>query len=172
MARSNQTDRTTRTRTRTANLTGLYVAVLGIAIFNVSPFLDWFTDQGNESMSGYEADSLVPFIAYLGIGLAVALFSAAGRAERNQHRGLTLTTMAVGIAAALQTLATIIDVPGSIERGDDLATDIGVYVALIGAVVWAIGSGLLAKEVEGDPERDHTVDVRDQVTQPSVTSHP
>lgn len=113
-------------------------------------------------MSGYEADSLIPFIAYLGIGLAVALFVASGRAERGQHRGLTLTAMAVGIAAVLQTVATIIDIPGSVERGDDLSTEIGVYVALVGALVWAVGAGLLAKEVEGDPERDTVMDIRDQ----------
>lgn len=150
-------------RTRTASLTGLYTAVLGIVVFTVAVFLDWFSDQADDtSMSGYEADSLVPFIAYLGIGLAIALFVATGRAERRQHRGLTLTAMAVGIAAVLQTVATIIDIPGSVERGGDLSTEIGVYVALIGAVVWALGSGLLAKEVEGDPERDNVLDVRDQ----------
>ncbi len=152
-----------RPRTRTASLTGLYTAVLGIVVFTVAVFLDWFSNQTDDtSMSGYEADSLVPFIAYLGIGLAIALFVATGRAERRQHRGLTLTAMAVGIAAVLQTVATVIDIPGSVERGDDLSTEIGVYVALLGAGVWALGAGLLAKEVEGDPERDAVLDVRDQ----------
>ena len=154
---------THRTDTRTASLTGLYTAVAGIAVFNVAPFLDWFTDQGDDtSMSGYEADSLIPFIAYLGIGFAVAMFIAAGRAERNQHRGLTLAAMAVGAAATLQTIATIIDIPGSVERGSDLSTEIGVYVALVGALVWTVGTGLLAKEVEGDPEHDTVLDVRDK----------
>lgn len=123
-------------------------------------------------MSGYEADSLVPFIAYLGIGLAVAMFVATGRAERRQHRGLTLTAMAVGTAAVLQTVATIIDIPGSVERGDDLSTEMGVYVALIGALVWAIGAGLLAKEVEGDPERDTVMDIRDPKVGNTATHGP
>lgn len=34
------------------------------------------------------------------------------------------------------------------------ASEIGVYVGLIGAAVWAIGSVLLAKEPAGDPEHD------------------
>jgi drug/metabolite transporter (DMT)-like permease len=153
----------THTRVRKANLTGLYVALAGIAIFNIAPFLDWFTDQADDTtVTGYEGDSLVPFIAYVGIGLAAALFMASGRAERRQHRGLTLTTMALGLGATLWTIATIIDVPGALERGDELSTEIGVYVALIGAAIWTVGAAILAKEVEGDPERDHTVDVSDQ----------
>jgi hypothetical protein len=28
----------------------------------------------------------------------------------------------------------------------------GVYVGLLGAAIWAIGSGLLAKEIEGDDD--------------------
>ena len=108
--------------------------------------------------------SLIPFIAYLGVGLALAMVYASGRAERRQHRGLTLTSMAVGIAAALQTGVMLIEVPGALERGDDLSTELGVYVALLGAVLWAIGSGVLAKEVEGSADHDVTVDLRDRQT--------
>lgn len=142
----------THARTRRASPTGLYVAIVGILIFNVAPFLDWFTNDDGETFSGYEGDSLIPFIAYLGIGLAAALLYAHGRAERRQHRGLSLATMAVGIAAFAQSVATIIDVPGAMERGGNLETELGVYVALLGGAVWAAGAALFAKEPEGDPE--------------------
>ena len=151
-----------RTRTgtdeRRATPTGLGVAALGIIIFNVAPYIDWVeADTGDDTVSrtGYETDSLVPFIAYLGLGLLVALLYAASRARRGQHRGLTLVTMATGIAAALQCLAFLIEPMGGLERGDDLSVQIGVYVGLLGAVIWAAGAGLLAKEIEGD-DHDHT----------------
>ncbi len=48
---------------------------------------------------------------------------------------------------------------GGLERGDDLGAAVGVYVGILGAALWAIGSGLLAKEVEGDDEH-RDVDVR------------
>ena len=44
---------------------------------------------------------------------------------------------------------------GALKRGDELSTEIGVYVGLLGAAIWAIGSGLLAKEIEGD-DHNHT----------------
>ncbi|MCC2318492.1 hypothetical protein LJN54_11150 [Cellulomonas sp. zg-Y138] len=119
-------------------------------LFNISPFLNWVNPDGADPRTGYETDSLVPFIAYLGIGLLIALIYANKRARRGQHRGLTLVTMAVGIAAAIQCLAFAINPMGGLERGDDLSTDIGVWVGLIGAAIWAIGAGLLAKEDEGD----------------------
>ena len=155
---------TSRTHIRRASPTGIYVAIIGIVLFNISPFLDWFTNGDGESYSGYEGDSLIPFVAYLGVGLAIALLFAQGRAERRQHRGLSLATMAVGIAASLQALATILDVPGALERGENLDTELGVYVALLGAVVWAIGAAVLAKEPEGDPELDRVDDGRHEGT--------
>jgi ABC-type Fe3+-siderophore transport system permease subunit len=131
------------------------VAAAGIVIFNVSPFLNPVDPRGDANpRTGYETDSLIPFIAYLGLGLLVAMVYAMNRARRGQHRGLTLVSMAVGIAATLQCLVFAINPMGALERGDDLATQIGVYVGLLGAVIWAIGSGLLAKEIEGDD--DHT----------------
>jgi ABC-type Fe3+-siderophore transport system permease subunit len=150
----------TATRTRRANPTGLYVAIVGILIFNVAPFLDWFTNDDGETFSGYEGDSLIPFIAYFGIGLAAALLYAHGRAERRQHRGLSLAAMAVGIAALAQSVATVIDVPGAMERGGDLQTELGVYVALLGGAIWAAGAALFAKEPEGDPETTAVDDIR------------
>jgi hypothetical protein len=139
--------------TRRARTTGLAVAAVGIVIFNVSPFMNWVNPEGGaDPRTGYETDSLVPFIAYLGLGLLVALLYAAKRARRGQHRGLTLVTMAVGIAATLQCLAFAINPMGGLERGDNLSTDIGVWVGLVGALIWAIGAAVLAKEIEGDDD--------------------
>jgi ABC-type Fe3+-siderophore transport system permease subunit len=145
-----------RRGSRRARSTGLAVAAAGILFFNVSPFLNWVDPGGDANpRTGYETDSLVPFIAYLGLGLLVAMVYAMNRARRGQHRGLTLVSMAVGIAATLQCLVFALNPMGALERGDDLATQIGVYVGLLGAAIWAIGSGLLAKEIEGDDD-DHT----------------
>lgn len=138
-----------------ANLTGLYVAIAGIVIFNIAVFLDWATNEGDDAgFSGYESDSLIPFMAYLGIGFAVALLYASKRAYRNQHRGLSLASMAVGLAVFLQALAWGFDIPGAAERQSELNADLGTWVGVLGGALWAIGSGLLAKEPEGDPEHD------------------
>jgi len=142
---------------RRARSTGLTVAGVGILVFNVSPFLNWVGLDGEDDFrTGYETDSLVPFIAYLGIGLLLAMAYAAKRAHRGQHRGLTLASMAVGIAATIWTVAYALDPMGGLERGDDIAAQIGVFVGIIGAAIWAIGSGLLAKEIEGDDHDDRT----------------
>lgn len=135
-----------------ANLTGLYVALAGVVIFNVAVFFEWATTD-DDGYSGYEADSLWPFAAYLGVGFAVALLYASKRAYRNQHRGLSLASMAVGLAITLQCIAWLLDVPGAAERntGDPAS---GALIGLLGAVLWTVGSGLLAKEPEGDPEHD------------------
>jgi hypothetical protein len=55
-------------------------------------------------------------------------------------------------------LAWILDVPGAAERQSELSADIGSWVGLVGAVVWTVGSGMLANEPEGDPERDRVRD--------------
>lgn len=145
--------------TRRARVTGLLVAGLGILLFNISPFLNWVNpEDGSDPRTGYETDSLVPFIAYLGLGLLVALLWATKLARRAQHRGLTLVTLAVGIAAALQSLAFGINPMGGLERGDDLAVDLGVWIAFIGALLWAAGAGMLAKEIEGDDDGVKTHD--------------
>lgn len=140
-----------RTSTRTAKTTGLAVAAAGVVVFNISPFLNWVDPAGDaDPRTGYETDSLVPFIAYLGLGLVLAMVYGVKRARRGQHRGLTLVSMAVAVAAALQCLAFAINPMGGLERGDDLSAQIGVYVGLIGALVWAFGSFTFAKEIEGD----------------------
>jgi len=79
---------------------------------------------------------------------------AGKRARRGQHRGLTLVSMAVGIAATVQCVLFSLNPMGGLERGDELSAQIGVFVGIIGAALWAIGSGLLAKEIEGDDDDD------------------
>jgi hypothetical protein len=140
---------------------GAYVALGGIALFTIAVFLDWLsTDDAAQvdgrSVSGYEADSLIPFVAYLGIGLAAALLYAMSRARRRQHRGLTLTSMAAGIAATLLALSYLVDAPGISEAGRELSPEVGVWLALLGGLLWAAGSALFAKEIEGDDDVDDT----------------
>jgi hypothetical protein len=142
-----------------ASRTGMYVAILGIVIFNVAVFLEWATTS-NDGFSGYESDSLWPYSAYLGIGFAAAMLYAAARAYRRQHRGLTLASMAVGLATTLQCIAWLVDIPGAAERntGDP---SYGVWIGLLGALLWTVGSAMFAKEPEGDPEHDRVHTDRD-----------
>jgi Co/Zn/Cd efflux system component len=143
-------DRTTYDPHR-ANPMGAYVTTGGAVIFLVATFLAWIQTD-DKSFSGYEADTVIPFTAYLGIGFSAALLYAAKRATRRQHRGLSLSSMAAGIAATGLALSYVFEVPGGAERKAGFDTEIGVYVGLVGAIVWAIGSFLLAKEPEGDIE--------------------
>jgi ABC-type Fe3+-siderophore transport system permease subunit len=157
-------DRTTTSTGRTveharrANTMGAHVATAGVVVFLIATFLDWVSTEGEQSTSGsgYETDTTIPLVAFLGIGLAVALQYAATRARGRQHRGLSLTAMAVGIAAVLLSLGYIIDVPGAFERGADLSTEIGAWIGLVGGIIWSVGAGLLAKEPEGDDDWNDT----------------
>lgn len=158
---SNYTEGAPAVQARRANPMGLYVTIAGIALFTIAVFLDWLstdaadaTQANGKSVSGYETDPLIPFVAYLGIGLAAALLYAMTRAHRRQHRGLSLTSMAAGIAATLLALSYLINVPGISENGVNLSTKIGVWLALVGGLLWAAGSGLFAKEIEGDDHHD------------------
>lgn len=151
---------------RRANPLGAYVAILGIIVFVASVFLDWVvTDvqvgpggqvtNDKQAFSGYEADAVIPWLAFFGIGLALALLYALGRARRRQHRGLTLVTLAAGASAALLALAYLIDPPAVVGVDRELSgREIGVYLGLVGGVIWAVGSALFAGEPEGDPEDD------------------
>ncbi|GAA0309560.1 hypothetical protein [Kineococcus aurantiacus] len=160
-AEPHDTTSTNRNRVRTAGKGGLGLAAVGVVVFNVAPFFNWVHLEGSQTdRTGYETDSLVPFVAYLGIGLLLAMAYAAKRARRGQHRGLTLVSMAVAIAATIQCIAFALNPMGGLERGDDLAASIGVFIGIVGAALWAIGSGLLAKEVEGDDREFDDVDVR------------
>jgi MFS family permease len=158
------TTRADRAGHRRARTTGLIIAAVGIVILNVAPFLDWVKsgDDGDApaiSRTGYETDSLVPFMAYLGVGVLIALLVAAQRAWRGQHRGLTLAAMALGVAVTLQCLAFAIEPMGGLERGDDLTPQVGVWVGLIGAIIWTAGCAIFSTEIEGD---DH--DLTDNFT--------
>jgi ABC-type Fe3+-siderophore transport system permease subunit len=138
---------------RRANPMGAYVATAGVLVFLIATFLDWVsTEQNTVTGTGYETDTLIPFVAFLGLGLAAALHYALNRARGRQHRGLSLTTMAAGIAAAGLALSYILDAPGALERGGDYSAEIGSWIGLVGAVVWAVGAFLLAKEPEGDDD--------------------
>ncbi len=138
---------------RKASPTGAYVAAAGVVIFTIAVFLDWFTvPDADESVSGYNTDGVIPFTAYLGIGLVVALLYAISRARGRQHRGLTLATMAVGIAAVLLSLSNLFNATGIPDSDVELDVSIGVWIALLGSIVWSIGAGLLAKEPEGDDD--------------------
>jgi ABC-type Fe3+-siderophore transport system permease subunit len=158
------TDPTTSSHGRTpehsrrANTMGAHIATAGVVVFLIATFLDWVSTEGADSTSGsgYETDTVIPLIAFLGVGLAVALQYAATRARGRQHRGLTLTAMAVGIAAVLLSLGYVIDVPGAFERGSDLDTEIGAWIGLVGGIIWSVGAGLLAKEPEGDDDWNDT----------------
>jgi ABC-type Fe3+-siderophore transport system permease subunit len=138
---------------RRANPMGAYVATAGVVVFLIATFLDWVsTDDGSKTGSGYETDTTIPLVAYLGLGLVAALLYALNRARGRQHRGLSLTTMAAGIAAAGLALSYIVNVPGALERGSDYSAEVGTWIGLVGAIVWTVGAYLLAKEPEGDDD--------------------
>ena len=138
---------------RRANPMGAYVATAGVVVFLIATFLDWVSTQ-DESVtgSGYETDTTIPLVAFLGLGLVAGLLYALNRARGRQHRGLSLTTMAAGIAAAGLSLSYILDAPGALERGGDYSAEFGAWIGLVGAIVWAVGAFLLAKEPEGDDD--------------------
>jgi ABC-type Fe3+-siderophore transport system permease subunit len=138
---------------RRANPMGAYVATAGVVVFLIATFLDWVsTENGKVTGTGYETDSTIPLVAYLGLGLAAALLYTLNRVRGRQHRGLSLTTMAAGIAAAGLALSYLLDAPGALERGGDYSAELGTWIALIGAIVWAVGAFMLAKEPEGDDD--------------------
>lgn len=151
---------------RRANPLGAYVAILGIIVFVVSVFLDWVVADAlvgpggqvtndQQSFSGYEADAVIPWLAFFGVGLALALLYALGRARRRQHRGLTLVSLAAGVSAALLAIGYLIDPPAVVGVERELSgREIGVYLGLVGGVIWAVGSAIFAGEPEGDPEDD------------------
>jgi O-antigen/teichoic acid export membrane protein len=136
-----------------ANPVGAYVATVGVVVFLVATFLDWVSTQDDTvSGTGYETDTTIPLLAFFGVGLAIALNYALSRARGRQHRGLSLTAMAAGVAATGLALSYLLDAPGALERGGDYTAEVGTWVALVGGVLWAVGAFLLAKEPEGDDD--------------------
>ena len=172
---------------------GAYVATLGALILFVSMWLNWVGLGPNDSeadlSSGYEADSLIPFMGLLGIGFSAALLYALKRADRGQHRGLSLASFAVGLASFLWILFFFIDPIATVKyagyRGEsdpNVTPSWGLWIGLVGSLLWTLGSFLLAKEPEGDVEHDavrrdrvvtHQTPVATQhvATQPVVTGH-
>jgi len=153
-----------------ANPVGAYVTTVGALIFLVSVFLDWI-NNGEDAFNGYETDTTIPLMAYLGVGLSAALLYALGRATRRQHRGLSLASMAAGIAATGLALSYLFEVPGAAERDSGWSDEVGIYFGLVGALVWTVGSYLLAKEPEGDIEHDR-LDHHDTLTHNSPAYDP
>lgn len=96
-----------------ANPLGAYVATLGALILLISVFLHWVglgpADNQDNLISGYEADGVIPFMGFFGLGFALALLYATMRADRRQHRGLSLASMAVGLASFLWILFFLFD---------------------------------------------------------------
>jgi hypothetical protein len=157
--------RGTNADSRRANPLGAYIATVGSIILLVSVWLEWVGlgegDSATVSSSGYEADSLIPFMGLLGVGFSLALLYATKRADRRQHRGLSLASMAVGFASLVWIVFFFIDPIETVkyagangEQSPNVTTEFGVWIGLLGALLWTVGSFLLAKEPEGDIERE------------------
>jgi hypothetical protein len=158
MATTQNTRDIDRDDERRANPMGAYIATLGALILLVSVWLDWLTQGPNDSeknpSSGYEGDGVIPLLGYLAIGFAVALLYATVRADRRQHRGLSLASFAVGLAALLWSVSFLIDPISTVQYNENVSIEIGAWIGALGALIWTVGSFLLAKEPEGDREPD------------------
>jgi hypothetical protein len=172
----------TNADTHRANPLGAYIATLGALILLASVWLDWvglgIADSETNSSSGYEADSLIPFMGLLGLGFALALLYATKRADRRQHRGLSLASFAVGLASLLWIVFFIIDPIETVkyagydgESEPNVTTELGAYIGLLGALIWTVGSFLLAKEPEGDVEQVSTHRVETHARPVQHTQH-
>jgi hypothetical protein len=147
---------------------GAVIAAVGSVILFVSMWLPWTGigpgDRADRVINGYEADSTVPFMGCLAIGFALALLYALKRADRKQHRGLSLASFAAGVGSALWIILFAINPIESTKYAGylnetnhpNIPHQWGLYVSLLGALIWAVGSLLLAKEPEGDIEHDNT----------------
>lgn len=146
---------------RRANPLGAYIATAGALVLLVSIWLDWLGlgpgDSEQDPSSGYEGDGVIPLLAYLGVGFALALLYATKRADRRQHRGLSLASFAVGLAALLWAVSYIIDPISTLQYPEgNVSVKWGAYIGVLGALLWTLGSFLLAKEPEGDFEQTRT----------------
>jgi drug/metabolite transporter (DMT)-like permease len=106
---------------RRAKPLGLLVTLLGTVLLFISIFFDWvgLGQEDNEAYfrSGYESDSVIPFMALLGVGFSAALIYAMMKADRRQHRGLTLASFAVGLASFLWILFFLFDPISTVQYG-------------------------------------------------------
>jgi hypothetical protein len=69
--------------------------------------------------------------------------------------------MAVGFASLVWIVFFLIDPIETVkyagangEESPNVTTEFGVWIGLLGALIWTVGSFLLAKEPEGDIERE------------------
>ena len=133
-------------------------------MFLVSVWLDWLTlgpgDSERNPSSGYEADGVIPLMGYLAVGFAFALLYATVRADRRQHRGLSLASFAVGLASLMWVVSFLLDPISTVQYNENVSIEWGPFIALVGALLWTAGSVMLAKEPEGDYEADRTVGQR------------
>ena len=154
---------------RRASPVGAYIAALGGLIVFASIWFNWTTfgpaDSEARPYAGYESDGVIPLMGYLGVGFALALLYATKRADRRQHRGLSLSSMAVGLAALLWCFSFANDPIASTQYNENVSTEIGIYIGMLGALLWTVGSFLLAKEPEGDHEQVRVAQAR------TVTEH-
>jgi hypothetical protein len=153
---------------RRANPLGAYIATIGALVLLVSVWLDWLAqgprDSERNPSSGYEGDGVIPLLGYLAVGFALALLYATKRADRRQHRGLSLASFAVGLAALLWAISFIIDPISTVQYDENVAVKWGAYIGALGALLWTLGSFLLAKEPEGDVEDRHVAVARPVAT--------
>lgn len=156
---------------RRANPMGAYLATVGAVVLLISVWLDWVGlgpgDSDQNPSSGYEADSVIPLLGCLAVGFALALLYATKRADRRQHRGLSLASFAVGLAALLWSILFIADPISTVQYDQNVSVKWGAYIGALGALLWTLGSILLAKEPEGDFEDQHLT-----VAGTTTTAHP
>src|SRR4051794_36188790 len=143
-------------RARRASPVGAYIATAGAIVLLISVWLDWLTlgpgDSERNPSSGYEGDGVIPLMGYLAIGFAVALLVATVRADRRQHRGLSLASFAAGLACLLWSLSFLIDPISTVQFNENVSVEVGPWIALIGALLWSAGSLMLAMGPDGDYE--------------------
>jgi hypothetical protein len=164
-----------------AKPTGAFIAAAGSVILFISMWLPWTGigpgDRADRVINGYEADSTIPFMGCLAIGFALALLYALKRADRKQHRGLSLASFAAGLGSTLWILLFAINPIETVKYAGylnesnrpDVPHQWGLYISLLGALIWTIGSFLLAKEPEGDIEHDSAVHGVDTVRHQNAT---
>jgi hypothetical protein len=136
-----------------ASPTGAYVTGLGAVIVLVAVWLPWVAtgpDDSGRTMTGYECDSVIPLVGFLGLSMTAALLVATARADRRQHRGLSLTSMAVGMSWTAFTAVFYLHPSAGGSTVAELRPQYGLLVSFCGAVIWMGGSYLLAREPEGD----------------------